>query len=344
MKVLVASTMAPFVWGGAEELAVHLVRHLEMAGHEAELLRIPFSWEPAHRIPSQMVMLRMMELSNADRVIGLKFPAYLIRHHEKVLWLVHQYRQAYDMWDAGATNLPGDETGQSLRRVIANADLASFDECRSIFTISDIVQQRLKHYSGVDSEILRAPLNDPELFPGGVDDGYIFAGGRINSMKRQRLLIESVAAAAPEVRVVVAGPPDSPADADALRRTVERLGLQDRVALDLRFLPRRDYASYVCRASAVAYIPVNEDSFGYVAMEAATAGKAIITAKDSGGVLSLVRDGVTGWVAEADAAHLGQALSEAMTKHHASARGAAARETWMSLGISWERTVERLTS
>jgi hypothetical protein len=48
MKVLVVNNAAPFVRGGAEELADHLVRELNATkGVEAELMRIPFRWEPA---------------------------------------------------------------------------------------------------------------------------------------------------------------------------------------------------------------------------------------------------------------------------------------------------------
>ena len=41
--------MAPFVWGGAEELAANLVTNLRARGCEAELLRIPFKWDPFRR-------------------------------------------------------------------------------------------------------------------------------------------------------------------------------------------------------------------------------------------------------------------------------------------------------
>lgn len=109
MKILLVNNMAPFVWGGAEELVVNLQKQLVLAGHEAEIIRIPFQWEPAERIPSQMLMVRSMELYNVDRVIAFKFPAYLIRHPHKTLWLVHQYRQAYDLYDAGQSNLCGGE-------------------------------------------------------------------------------------------------------------------------------------------------------------------------------------------------------------------------------------------
>ena len=152
MKVLIANNMQPFVWGGAEELAVHLQRNLVHCGHEAEIVRIPFQWEPAARIPSQMLMARTLETSNVDRVIALKFPAYLIRHPNKTLWLLHQYRQAYDLYDAGQSNLPQGALGDDLLALIRNADNESFAESRKIFTNSDVTRSRLARYNGFDAQ------------------------------------------------------------------------------------------------------------------------------------------------------------------------------------------------
>ena len=345
MKVLIVNNMAPFVSGGAEAMAEHLRRNVALAGHEVEVLRIPFQWEPATRIPSQMLMARAFELQNVDHVIAMKFPAYLIRHPRKTLWLVHQYRQAYDLFDAGQTNLPAGDTGLGIRRVIKNADDECFRDARRIFAISDVTQKRLMQYNGFSSDVLRAPINDPENFPGGRGEGYIFAGGRVNDAKRQNLLLEALALAPKAVRLVIAGPPDSEADAEKLRRTTERLDLQDRVKLDLRFLPRNTYADYVNGALAVASLPFDEESFSYVAMEAATAGKALISTTDSGGVLGLARNGETGWVAMPEAS----SLADAMAKVYRNARrtrdlGVAARALWTEYGITWPATVEALLS
>lgn len=343
MKVLIVNNMAPFVWGGAEELAVHLQKNLVAAGHDSEILRIPFQWEPAARIPSQMLMVRAFELWNVDHVIALKFPAYLIRHPKKTLWLLHQYRQAYDLFDVGQTNLPPGSAGEELRAMIRNADNESFAESRKIFTNSEVTRQRLQRYNGFDAEVLLPPINDDELFGGGAVGDYVFAGGRINDMKRQYLLLEALAQAPRHVKLLVAGPPDSPADGERLRATVERLGLADRVRLDLRFLPRTTYAEYLNGAAAVAYLPFDEDSLGYVSMEAALAGKALITTTDSGGILNLVKHNETGWVAEPNAAALAQVLAEACgNPQRAAERGGAARALWLSLGIDWPNTVEKL--
>lgn len=342
MRVLIVNSMAPFVWGGAEELAAHLEKNLLRAGHQAAVLRIPFRWEPAEGIVSQMLLVRMMELSGVDRVIGLKFPAYLIRHPHKTLWLLHQYRQAYDLYDAGQSNIGGDAAGDELRRIIMKADNETFNEVRKIYTNSEVTRRRLASYNGYDAEVLLPPLNDPELFTGGPPGGYVFAGGRVNTMKRQDLLIEAMALTS-SARLVVAGPPDTPGDADRLRELVERHGLQHRVHLDLRFLSREELADYVNKSTSCAYIPFDEDSLGYVAMEAASARKAIISATDSGGVLGLVRDGQTGWVCEPDAHRIAVALEAASVANSRNVElGEAASALWNGMNISWPSTIERL--
>lgn len=345
MKVLVVNNMAPFVSGGAESMATYLKKNIEIAGHQAEILRIPFQWEPATRIPSQMLMARAFELQNVDHVVAMKFPAYLIPHPRKTLWLVHQYRQAYDLYGAGQTNLPDDQIGADIRSLIKNADDECFRGARRIFAISDVTQQRLAHYNGFPAEVLRAPINDPEIFVGGRSNGYIFAGGRVNGAKRQHMMLEALALAPNAVRLVIAGPPDSTTDADKLHETVERLGLQDRVRLDLRFLDRSEYAEYINGSAAVASLPYDEESFSYVAMEAATAEKALISTTDSGGVLGLAKHGKTGWVVEPHAEALAEAMS-AVSSNPKRARelGVAAKACWVDYGITWPATVQALLS
>lgn len=342
MKVLVVNNMAPFVWGGAEELAANLTRELIVAGHQAELVRLPFQWEPATRIPSQMALARGIVLDGVDRVIALKFPAYLLEHPDKAIWLIHQYRQAYDLDEVGRGNLPAGSDGSAIREMIRRADHQAMTSCRSLFSISHEVTRRLRRGLGLEAEVLVPPLGDSERFVPGADDGYIFAAGRINSMKRQDLLLEAMVHA-PRARLVVAGPPDTREDGDRLEAAAERLGLGHRVTIDARMLTRDDYAGLVRGARAVATIPFQEDSLSFVVMEAATARKPIITTADSGGVRDLVRDGETGWVVEPTPQALGEALTEASVDSRVAAhRGAAAAAALDSLGVNWQRTVEAL--
>ncbi|WP_458094189.1 glycosyltransferase family 4 protein [Roseomonas sp. WA12] len=344
MKVLVLSTLVPFVHGGAEELYDHLVLNLRRQGMEAEGMRIPFSWNPAEKLIEEMLIARRLRVSQVDRVIALKFPAYMIPAEDKVLWLLHQYRQAYDLLDAGQSNIPDDARGREVLAAIRAGDALAFTEARRIYTNAPITGRRLKHYNGFDSEVLRPPLNDPELFPGGESEGYILATGRVNDAKRQTLLVRALRRV-PGLRLVVAGPPDSAADAQALRRLAAEEGVEDRVVLDLRFVPRADLARMVNGALGVAYLPFDEDSLGYCTMEAFRAAKPVITTTDSGGVLDIVRDGENGQVVTPDP----EALAGAMAQLQADAArarlmGLAGREAMDAQRLDWPTTVERLVS
>src|SRR5690606_13433130 len=179
---------------------------------------------------------------------------------------------------------------------IRRADNECFAACKRIFTNSPVTQDRLMRYNQQPSEVLYPPLNDEQLFQPGADEGYIFAGGRVSPGKRQRLLVEAMRHTRSGVRLVIAGPPETPEFARELRELVEQEGLSDRITLKLDLLPREEVASLARNARACAYLPFDEDSLGYVTMEAFACGKPMLTTTDSGGLLEIVKDGETGYV------------------------------------------------
>jgi glycosyltransferase involved in cell wall biosynthesis len=172
---------------------------------------------------------------------------------------------------------------------------------------------------------------------------YIFAGGRINSMKRQHLLIEALLFTNSNVKLIIAGPPDSPEDALKISELVTLHKLENRVKLDLRFLPREVYANYVNYCSAVAYLPYDEDALSYVAMEAAEAGKPLITLSDSGGILGLALNQHTGWVAEPNPKSIAEAMNEVFQNPNKTLKfSKAIKDYWRQMDINWPNTIEKI--
>ncbi|MGH7998270.1 MAG: glycosyltransferase family 4 protein, partial [Brasilonema sp.] len=89
MRILVATVQVPFVRGGAEIHAESLLKALSSVGHDAELVSVPFKWYPPERILDCMLACRLLDVSEScgqaiDKIIALKFPSYLIPHHNKV--------------------------------------------------------------------------------------------------------------------------------------------------------------------------------------------------------------------------------------------------------------------
>ncbi|MFZ4602712.1 MAG: glycosyltransferase family 4 protein [Caulobacterales bacterium] len=342
MKVLVLNNAAPFIRGGAEELADELVRRLNGCdGVEAECFRLPFAWEPRERLIDEVALHRVLQLANVDRVIGLKFPAYLIPHPNKVLWILHQFRQAYDLADAGQSHLGDDETGAAIKGSIRAADDECFRHAKKLFVNSPVTQSRLKRYNGFDAAVLYPPLNDAELLSGGPFGDYVFAGGRVGEGKRQHLLVEALAQAPSAPRLIIAGPPQSDAYAERLRSLVETHGLGARVELHFGFHPRDRIAAWVNGARACACLPFDEDSLSYVAMEACAAGKPVVTVTDSGGVLGLATAD-TGFVCKPDPEDLARALAACADLALVRRKGAAAAAKLAALGLTWDATLRAL--
>ena len=103
MRIAVVHPQTPFVRGGAETHTETLVQALWAAGHEAEEVTVAGKWYPATELVHQMAVWRSLDLSESnglpiDMVIALKFPAYLVQHERKVVWLIHQHRSAYELW------------------------------------------------------------------------------------------------------------------------------------------------------------------------------------------------------------------------------------------------------
>ena len=343
MKIAIVNAMAPFVWGGAEELAHHLVLNLRLLGHEAELYRIPFAWDPYTNLPVEIARLKALRLNGADRVISMKFPIYMLDAEHHSTWLIHQYRQAYDLWDSPYCNIPHTAEGREVRDLIIASDNQALRSRERLFTISDEISSRLRKNNDIEAPPLRAPINDPELFSGGAYQGYVLAPGRINASKRQWLLVEAFQYLGADARLIIAGPPESKEDAAALHRIIEKHDLGDRVKLDLRFLSRKELADYVNNCRAVAYLPFQEDSYGYVTMEAFEAGKAVITASDAGELLEIVLDGETGRVVEPEPRQLAAAMSAYLgSEKRAREHGLAGQALWRSTGINWSENISRL--
>jgi glycosyltransferase involved in cell wall biosynthesis len=344
MKILVINNAVPFLRGGAEKLADTLVDQLRRCGHEADLLRVPFRFQPAERIYDEILACRLLRLYNVDRVIGLKFPAYLIPHPHKTMWLVHQYRQAYDLAGTDMSNIPNNESGENLRHFVVAADNECFAQTAGMFAISQVVKQRLHRFNGFDCQVLPPPLDDADMFHPDTSEDYIFCGGRVNRAKRQHLLVEAMRHIRSRVRLLIAGPADAPEDAQRLRDLVVRYRLQERVQLEFAYHPRERLARWVNRSLACACVPFDED-YGYVTLEAFYAGKPVLSTTDAGGILDFVTDRETGRVTPPEPVELAAAIDElADDPRQTAAWGKAAREHILARNINWPETVRQLVA
>jgi glycosyltransferase involved in cell wall biosynthesis len=344
MRITILNVHAPYVSGGAEQLANSLLEALQDKGHDVALIRIPFLWAPTKNLLKSMAAARMLPIEggNPDLVIGLKFPAYLAPHPNKKLWLIHQHRQVYDLWGTDYQDLPNTEEGRRIRSVVIKADTQALQQMKSIYTISHNVARRLKSYNGIDATgVLYPPLPMPHVYRQGDFDDYFVYLSRITPLKRQILAITAMRYVRLDFKLLIAGQVDVPKYKGFLDTVVAGYKLEDRV----RFLgpvSHDDKLALLANATGVVYTPFDED-YGYVTLEALQSGKPVITCHDAGGVTEFVEDKVNGYVVASEAQQIAAAMDQLFAdKQRSKEMGEAGRELLSTRNIGWSTVLESL--
>jgi glycosyltransferase involved in cell wall biosynthesis len=339
MRIAVCRPQVPFVRGGAELMADELVAQLRARGHEAEIVSVPFKWYPGTRVLDQAFLWRLLDLAEADgrpidRVIATKFPAYCVRHPNKVVWVLHQFRQAYDYDRTELGQFSESPEDRATIRAIERLDRVALGEARKVFATSRNVAERLERSVGVHAQVLPHPPQQL-AFRTAEPEPFVLSVNRLDPAKRIDLLI-AAAKLDPQLRIVIVG--EGPAreelerQASALNGQVEFTGRVDDERL----------ADLYARCLAVYYAPVDED-FGMVPYEAFLSGKPVITTHDAGGPLEVVRDRETGLVVEAEPRELAAACARLVRNvDEAKALGRAGKE--VAQRVTWDACIEALLS
>ncbi len=336
-NILVCTAQVPFASGGAERHAAGLVRELEARGHRVDLVRLPFKWYPREEILLSAAAWRLLDVTEADGtkvdlVIPMKFPSYLVRHPNKVVWLIHQFRQAYDRYGTQQSDFTASPEDTRWRELIAEADATGLGEAKKVFTNARNTADRLARFNGIEAEALYHP---PPLAGRYRNDGpgpYGLVVGRLDPWKRMDLAIEGAAAGGFPLVIAGSGP-----DEERLRKVAARTGAN----VDFRGAVSDDeLLDLYAGCGAVLFTPADED-YGYIALEAFLSGKPVVTCTDSGGPLEFVLDGETGRVTPPVGAAVGAAAAELLAAP-VDARRMGERGLESIRGLTWEAVVSAL--
>ncbi len=340
-RIVVCEAQVPFIQGGAEYQVRSLVSALRGRGLDAEIVSLPFKWYPKGELLAHAAAWRLLDLSESngqpiDRVIATKFPTYFVRHPNKVAWLMHQYRAAYELCGTRYSEFTHTEGDVGLRETLIRLDREMLGECRGVFTNARNTANRLEKFNGVAAEALYPPSPYTGLLESGPYGDYILSVGRVESIKRPELPVKAMLHVDRPTRMIVAG---SGSVLDDTRRLAESLGVADRIEF-LGAVPEKDLLELYRNAMAIVYAPFDED-FGYVTIEAFLSKKPVITVSDAGGPLEFVEDDVSGYVCAPEPEAIASAINRlAANRPRLAELGGAGYER--ASAITWDAVIDRL--
>jgi glycosyltransferase involved in cell wall biosynthesis len=338
MNIIVTSNSVPFIHGGADYHIEGLIEELRARGHRVESIRFPFQFNPNSEVTTLMAFCESQNYicpngQVVDRVISLQFPAYGVNHPNHVIWLMHQHREAYDLY-------PNDPTSEQtvLRDQIVDYDNRTIFSAAKVYANSICVSERLQKFNQINSVPLYHPPYAWKQFYNQESQDFIFFPSRLEQLKRQGLLIEAAQHLESPVKIIIGG---SGGQANAYQAKIDKLDLADKVRLIGRFSEQEKF-TYYAQCLAVFFGPKDED-YGYITLEAMLSSKPVITCTDSGGPLEFVEDQVTGYVCDPDPKDIARAIDALYAdKQKAKAMGQAGYDKYHAANISWDHVIETL--
>jgi len=297
--IAVCAAQVPFFSGGAEILVDVLIQQLRQRGYEVELINIPYKWYPHSQLLESVNLWKKLDLTESngkkiDLVIATKFPSYFIQHPRKVLWLIHQYRQMYDLLDSPYSGFDmRDSRDRELRDQLVAMDTQALSSYQNRLTIAQNTTDRLQKYNGLASKALYHPPRLVGRYQNLAFEDYILSVGRLDKLKRIDALISALPYVDTKIKCKIAG---SGPEREPLEALAKKLNVTDRVEF-LGYVSDEDLIQLYGKCSAVYFAPLDED-YGYITLESFLSQKPVITAIDSGGPLEFVHQDVNGLISQ----------------------------------------------
>ncbi len=340
--ITVVTSAPPLTEGGHLVLARALERALREAGHRAGIVTTPtnrFGRQGSAYLATYFTDVGVTGSGErVDQVISLRYPSYAVRHPKHVCWLVHTMREYYDLWDQFSSRISAQGRVKEgvRRRLIHSADSWCLRRVQRLYAISTTVGNRVRRWNHVEAETLHPPPPQRDYRCDGYGD-YLFFTSRLTPLKRAELVLRALNEPdAAGVRCVIGGDGE---DRQRLESVSRSFGLDGRVTFAGQ-LTEAALIDHLARCRAVVFPPFDED-YGFVTAEAFASAKAVVTCRDSGGPLELVRDGENGWVADPDPKSLARAMAAATADQaEAERRG---QQALRDVGrLSWADVVKKL--
>lgn len=379
---VVAPSAVPFNTGGAERAVAGLVAAIDdLSPHRAEVFKLPVDERTLAGVVAGYQHFSLLDLKHFDRVISVKYPAWMVGHPAHTVLMFHPLRGLYDTYPA---HLPTEVVDPEpvvedlLRRLSPGAGREALPD---VFGWFGLVVDEL----GADHPALALPgplarrlvrwLDGVALAPGEVVDhaalsqtvaarpGYFptRVTPRVVYLPSDLLSGPEPAAGRAQRHLFTASRLDGPKRIDLLVEAMAHVRGDVPLVIAgegpdgerLRALAAADdrirFAGYLTDdelrqhyAEALAVPFVPlDEDLGLITLEAMGRGVPVVTTTDSGGPTEFVDDGVNGLVAEPTAAALGAALDRLVADRSFAARLGSAARE-RAAEVTWAGAVDAL--
>lgn len=274
MKVVIAACDS--VEEDAKRIETNLAAFLEERGHKVQPLALP-ALGPLAAALSTVACHRLLDLSaSADAVLCLSGIAAVLRHPNKIVWLLHPGPLASG--PAGEPRRLADFRQQFLNRSVA----AALREARSLFVPSHFGKKRLRELGVSQAQVLQPPRDARKTMFKRNAGPELLCLAPLVECQRPHLLVEALANLAEPTRARWLAPV---ADADLLhqvRAQAQDLGVAERLTVEVRNVGQSEQEYLLSQALALVHFEVGGWLIGSALRQAAGQETPVLLCRDAG--------------------------------------------------------------
>lgn len=377
MKIaIVAPSPIPFTVGGAEKLWWGMLEFINKhTTHQCELIKIPTRENSFWDLIDSYYKFYTLDVSYFDMVITGKYPAWMVKHNNHHIYMLHCLRGFYDCWHF--LNIT-DEVITNDSEIL---NLLNKLENYSSTTIDDIFELlfRIRNNYKVDSEIFDFPgalirkiinffdkkamknihsfsaishtvASRKEYFPLDSKINVIYPPSVLTNFKSNEFsyfFTVSRLDGAKRISMIVEAYLNSNsqiplkiAGTGPLSHELNELVKYDSRIEMLGFVSDEELIEYYSNAYAVIFVPYDED-YGLITIEAMMCEKPVLTFDDTGGVVEFVEDRVTGLICKPDVNELSKNI-EFISRNPELSKKMGKEAKKRVENITWENTIGKL--
>lgn len=381
MKIaVVAPSPVPFRIGGIENLVWSICDYINKeTKHSADLIKLPSRELDFWSLIDTYKSFYDLDLSHFDAVITSKYPCWMIRHDNLVVYMAHRLRGLYDTYFM--CNIPF-ETDRNC--VYVNQILDYMDENpapKSLDKFFELVYglKDLKvpdSYYAFPGPFIRAlvmymdnfgmsycgrknffSISDTvkartEYFPEGANVKTLYPESEKKDTtvgKYEHVFMISRLDEAKRLDLLVKAMKYVKSDiklkiagTGPCEAKLKELAGDDKRIEFLGFVSDKEATDLYANALVIPYFPYDED-YGYITCEAMMHSKPVITTKDAGGPTEFTVDNETGFVVDTDPEAIAKAI-DYFAENPAEAERMGKNAYEKVKDISWKNVVDELTA
>ncbi len=331
MKIaIVAPSPIPYSLGGAEKLWQRMFDYINRyTEHQCELIKIPIKEDNFYNLIDAYYRFYKLDLSHFDMIISGKYPAWMVKHQNHYLYMLHPLRGLYDLYDfkrfkdekipnflknitsiddmfsrvfeLKRENIKIDFPSKFAKCVIQFLDSHAQKSIKKFFAISKTVSLRKEYFfTNQKIKVIYPPTNIENLYSNSYD--YFFTVSRLDKPKRVDLIVKAYIKANINIPLKIAG-------IGLELNNIKSIAEDNPNIKFLGYISDIDLGNYYSNALATIFIPYQED-YGLVTIESMLSKKPVITTNDSGGVLEFVKNGKSGLIVNANIDELSKAIKK----------------------------------